>query len=67
MYSNTLQQDEVRDIGLLLEGLLQLFFLKMGQIFAFRQSDGKFPVLSNCVKMTCKIGEISAAQCFNIM
>ena len=40
--------------------------LKTGQIFALSQSDGSSPVFNDCVKMICKIGEISAAQYFNM-
>ena len=39
----------------------------MGQIFAFCQSDGKLPVLSDYVKMTCKIGEISVISSYKLI
>ena len=35
-------------------------------MFAFFQSDGSKPVDSAFVKMTCKIGEISTANCLRM-
>ena len=45
---------------------MRLPLLKTGQMLALSQSDGSCPVFNDCVKMSCKIGEISAAQYFNI-
>ena len=41
-------------------------FLKTGQIFAFNQSNGNFPVFSDCLKITSNIGAISAEQLLSI-
>jgi len=44
--------------------MLQLPFLKTGQIFAESQSEGRTPEFSDCLKMISNIEAISAAQFF---
>ena len=67
MCSSILQGIDVNDIGLLFAGSDLFPVLKMGEIFAFCQSNGSLPVSKDLWKICCRSGATCSAHVFEIV